>query len=212
MRCLESVHSHLHLKWINQLYWPSVHCTYKEFDSSWMQSPFHLEFNWSSEKHFKLCCPFLTTLVLVLSFFQYCLLCILFCSRETHKIAVFYIGEGQEDKCSILSNSAGSQAYEDFVSGLGWEVQTATPSDDHPSKFIETQQDYTKAYIYPSGGPGHSLWLYGWPPEEWQHRSNSPILCYLYRGSHLPRVYSYAIWFWWLPDQKGKMASLFLTF
>lgn len=51
---------------------------------------------------------------------------LLFCSRETHKIAVFYIGEGQEDKCSILSNSAGSQDYEDFVSGLGWEVQTTT--------------------------------------------------------------------------------------
>uniref|UniRef100_A0A3Q2XZM8 Ral GTPase activating protein catalytic subunit alpha 2 n=1 Tax=Hippocampus comes TaxID=109280 RepID=A0A3Q2XZM8_HIPCM len=46
--------------------------------------------------------------------------------RETHKIAVFYIGEGQEDKCSILSNSAGSKAYEDFVSGLGWEVDLAT--------------------------------------------------------------------------------------
>ncbi|XP_078031113.1 ral GTPase-activating protein subunit alpha-2 isoform X6 [Epinephelus lanceolatus] len=46
--------------------------------------------------------------------------------RETHKIAVFYIGEGQEDKCSILSNSTGSQAYEDFVSGLGWEVDLAT--------------------------------------------------------------------------------------
>ncbi|KAM4541998.1 ral GTPase-activating protein subunit alpha-2 isoform 4-T4 [Odontesthes bonariensis] len=46
--------------------------------------------------------------------------------RETHKIAVFYIGEGQEDKCSILSNSAGSQAYEGFVSGLGWEVDLAT--------------------------------------------------------------------------------------
>uniref|UniRef100_UPI0037E8DCE0 ral GTPase-activating protein subunit alpha-2 isoform X1 n=1 Tax=Semicossyphus pulcher TaxID=241346 RepID=UPI0037E8DCE0 len=46
--------------------------------------------------------------------------------RETHKIAVFYIGEGQEDKCSILSNSAGSQAYENFVSGLGWEVDLAT--------------------------------------------------------------------------------------
>ncbi|MGH0168711.1 UNVERIFIED_CONTAM: hypothetical protein FKN15_055434 [Acipenser sinensis] len=43
-------------------------------------------------------------------------------SRETHKIAVFYIGDGQEDKCSILSNTGGSQAYEDFVSGLGWEV------------------------------------------------------------------------------------------
>uniref|UniRef100_A0A8C8ESA5 Rap-GAP domain-containing protein n=1 Tax=Oncorhynchus tshawytscha TaxID=74940 RepID=A0A8C8ESA5_ONCTS len=46
--------------------------------------------------------------------------------RETHKIAVFYIGEGQEDKCSILSNSAGSKTYEDFVSGLGWEVDLAT--------------------------------------------------------------------------------------
>ncbi|NXO93305.1 RGPA2 protein, partial [Certhia brachydactyla] len=41
--------------------------------------------------------------------------------RETHKIAVFYIAEGQEDKCSILANSRGSQAYEDFVAGLGWE-------------------------------------------------------------------------------------------
>ncbi|XP_066578094.1 ral GTPase-activating protein subunit alpha-2 isoform X2 [Amia ocellicauda] len=46
--------------------------------------------------------------------------------RETHKIAVFYIGDGQEDKCSILSNTEGSQAYEDFVSGLGWEVDLAT--------------------------------------------------------------------------------------
>lgn len=45
-------------------------------------------------------------------------------SRETHKIAVFYVAEGQEDKHSILTNTAGSQAYEDFVSGLGWEVRT----------------------------------------------------------------------------------------
>lgn len=45
-------------------------------------------------------------------------------SRETHKIAVFYVAEGQEDKHSILTNTAGSQAYEDFVSGLGWEVGT----------------------------------------------------------------------------------------
>ncbi|XP_034267645.1 ral GTPase-activating protein subunit alpha-2 isoform X2 [Pantherophis guttatus] len=42
--------------------------------------------------------------------------------RETHKIAVVYIAEGQEDKCSILSNPQGSQAYEDFIAGLGWEV------------------------------------------------------------------------------------------
>ncbi|XP_075804231.1 ral GTPase-activating protein subunit alpha-1 isoform X6 [Microtus pennsylvanicus] len=42
--------------------------------------------------------------------------------RETHKIAVFYVAEGQEDKYSILTNVGGSQAYEDFVAGLGWEV------------------------------------------------------------------------------------------
>ncbi|XP_041418604.1 ral GTPase-activating protein subunit alpha-2 isoform X3 [Xenopus laevis] len=46
--------------------------------------------------------------------------------RETHKIAVFYIAEGQEDKRSILSNSAGSKAYEDFLGGLGWEVDLST--------------------------------------------------------------------------------------
>ncbi|XP_075059932.1 ral GTPase-activating protein subunit alpha-2 isoform X2 [Mixophyes fleayi] len=46
--------------------------------------------------------------------------------RETHKIAVFYIAEGQEDKCSILSNSGGSKVYEDFVAGLGWEVDLST--------------------------------------------------------------------------------------
>uniref|UniRef100_UPI00398F7563 ral GTPase-activating protein subunit alpha-1 isoform X3 n=1 Tax=Pristiophorus japonicus TaxID=55135 RepID=UPI00398F7563 len=42
--------------------------------------------------------------------------------RETHKIAVFYVAEGQEDKHSILTNIGGSQSYEDFVAALGWEV------------------------------------------------------------------------------------------
>nr|XP_032804203.1 ral GTPase-activating protein subunit alpha-1-like isoform X3 [Petromyzon marinus] len=45
---------------------------------------------------------------------QYC--------RETHKIAVLFVAEGQEDKHSILSNAGGSQSYEDFLAGLGWEV------------------------------------------------------------------------------------------
>lgn len=43
--------------------------------------------------------------------------------RETHKIAVIYVAEGQEDKNSILSNTGGSQAYEDFIAGLAWEVR-----------------------------------------------------------------------------------------
>ncbi|KAI0212730.1 Ral GTPase-activating protein subunit alpha-1 [Lamellibrachia satsuma] len=42
--------------------------------------------------------------------------------RETHKVAVIYVAAGQEDKQSILMNTGGSKAYEDFVAGLGWEV------------------------------------------------------------------------------------------
>lgn len=42
--------------------------------------------------------------------------------RESHKIAVIYIAPGQEDKNSILSNTGGSQAYEDFIAALAWEV------------------------------------------------------------------------------------------
>ncbi|CAL8089966.1 unnamed protein product [Orchesella dallaii] len=48
--------------------------------------------------------------------------------RETHKIAVIYVAEGQEDKHSILSNTGGSESYEDFVSGLGWEVELESHS------------------------------------------------------------------------------------
>ena len=46
--------------------------------------------------------------------------------RETHKIAVIYVAEGQEDKNSILLNTSGSRAFESFVSGLGWEVDLET--------------------------------------------------------------------------------------
>ncbi|XP_065226643.1 ral GTPase-activating protein subunit alpha-1 isoform X2 [Planococcus citri] len=45
-----------------------------------------------------------------------------FC-RETHKIAVIYVANGQEDKVSILSNTGGSQKYEDFIAALAWEVE-----------------------------------------------------------------------------------------
>ncbi|KFM77896.1 Ral GTPase-activating protein subunit alpha-2, partial [Stegodyphus mimosarum] len=42
--------------------------------------------------------------------------------RDTHKIAVIYVAPGQEDKNTILSNPGGSQEFEEFVAGLGWEV------------------------------------------------------------------------------------------
>lgn len=46
--------------------------------------------------------------------------------RQTYKFAVIYIGPGQEDKQSILSNSRGSIEFERFVSSLGWSVNLAT--------------------------------------------------------------------------------------
>ncbi|XP_038071739.1 ral GTPase-activating protein subunit alpha-1-like [Patiria miniata] len=46
--------------------------------------------------------------------------------RETHKIAVLYVAEGQEDKMSVLGNDQGSQAFENFIAGLAWEVDLST--------------------------------------------------------------------------------------
>ena len=43
-------------------------------------------------------------------------------SRDTHKVAVIYVAEGQEDKTSILANSAGSPLFDEFVAALGWTV------------------------------------------------------------------------------------------
>ncbi|CDW58107.1 Rho GTPase activating protein [Trichuris trichiura] len=49
-------------------------------------------------------------------------------SRELHKIAVIYVAAGQEDKQSILENRDGSPRFEEFVSGLGWQVELRTHS------------------------------------------------------------------------------------
>nr|CAH8838670.1 unnamed protein product [Trichobilharzia regenti] len=47
-------------------------------------------------------------------------------TRETHKLAIFYVGAGQEDKQSILSNQTASLEFENFVAGLGWEIDLLT--------------------------------------------------------------------------------------
>uniref|UniRef100_A0A1I7WFX7 Rap-GAP domain-containing protein n=1 Tax=Heterorhabditis bacteriophora TaxID=37862 RepID=A0A1I7WFX7_HETBA len=44
------------------------------------------------------------------------------CAREVHKVAVIYVGDGQEDKQSILSNTSASPEFDSFVQELGWEV------------------------------------------------------------------------------------------
>ncbi|CAB3248898.1 unnamed protein product [Arctia plantaginis] len=43
--------------------------------------------------------------------------------RETHKVAVIYVGKGQETRQEILSNQCGSPAYEAFLAALAWEVE-----------------------------------------------------------------------------------------
>ncbi|KAJ3452350.1 tuberin [Anaeramoeba flamelloides] len=44
-------------------------------------------------------------------------------SRETQKIGVIYVGKNQRSKLQILKNEKGSASFEEFVTGLGWEVQ-----------------------------------------------------------------------------------------
>ncbi|KAF9325237.1 Ral GTPase-activating protein subunit alpha-1 [Podila minutissima] len=48
--------------------------------------------------------------------------------RETFKIALLYVGPGQESEQSILHNHCGSAAYNKFVRDLGWQVDLATHS------------------------------------------------------------------------------------
>ncbi|GAU97901.1 hypothetical protein RvY_09124 [Ramazzottius varieornatus] len=47
-------------------------------------------------------------------------------NRETHKIAVIYVGRAQEDKSSVMTNDTGSAEYEAFVSRLGWKIDVAS--------------------------------------------------------------------------------------
>ncbi|KAJ3417071.1 Ral GTPase-activating protein subunit alpha-2 [Chytridiales sp. JEL 0842] len=46
--------------------------------------------------------------------------------REVIKVALIYVGPGQEDEISLLKNSTGSLEYCDFVSSLGWEIDVAS--------------------------------------------------------------------------------------
>ncbi|KAJ6252709.1 rho gtpase-activating protein [Anaeramoeba flamelloides] len=42
--------------------------------------------------------------------------------REAQKIGVIYIGPGQTEQNDILSNEIASPLFEEFINGLGWEV------------------------------------------------------------------------------------------
>ncbi|KAK2706640.1 hypothetical protein QYM36_014625, partial [Artemia franciscana] len=66
--------------------------------------------------------------------------------RETHKIAVIYVAQGQEDKVSILSNGAGSSEFEDFVARLGWETRHLGNDEVH-IVWSEHTRDYRRGII-----------------------------------------------------------------
>lgn len=59
--------------------------------------------------------------------FSWLVYVVFFHSRETHKIALLYVAQGQEDKTSIMFNSVGSEEYERFIAGLAWEVIELVP-------------------------------------------------------------------------------------
>ncbi|KAG0348001.1 Ral GTPase-activating protein subunit alpha-2 [Podila humilis] len=48
--------------------------------------------------------------------------------RETFKVALLYVGPGQEGEQVILHNQCGSEAYNRFVNDLGWQVDLGTHS------------------------------------------------------------------------------------
>ncbi|CAB3407059.1 unnamed protein product [Caenorhabditis bovis] len=64
-------------------------------------------------------------------------------SREVHKIAVIYVGEGQDDRSSILSNQNASEAFDEFVSELGWEVKIGRGHEGyHGGLPVDTRAPY----------------------------------------------------------------------
>ena len=46
--------------------------------------------------------------------------------RDVFKIGVLYIGAGQSTAAEFLKNENGSEVYNQFVSGLGWNVDLKT--------------------------------------------------------------------------------------
>ncbi|KAL5962599.1 Ral GTPase-activating protein subunit alpha-2 [Taenia solium] len=60
--------------------------------------------------------------------------------RQTYKIALVYVGPGQEEKQDILSNPRGSIEFQRFASNLGWSVNLAN------------HQGFTGGLQYPEDG------------------------------------------------------------
>jgi len=79
------------------------------------------------------------------------------------------VAEGQEDKVSIISNTGGSQAYEDFISALAWEVRSIN--------ILQTCSiELNYLFVLIIGGTGNSQWFYGWTATKQKRRYDNSIL------------------------------------
>jgi hypothetical protein len=81
---------------------------------------------------------------------------------------------------SIISNTGGSQAYEDFISALAWEVKSINVLQIRSIEF-------NFLFVYALGGTGNSQWFYGWIATKQKRRYNNPILFDVVYGSCISR-------------------------
>ncbi|KAJ3191793.1 Ral GTPase-activating protein subunit alpha-2 [Irineochytrium annulatum] len=67
--------------------------------------------------------------------------------REVMKVAVMYVGPGQEDEAVLFKNECGSSMYDEFVSSLGWEVDI-TSHEGYLGGLERSQATGNKAVYY----------------------------------------------------------------
>ncbi|ULU09399.1 hypothetical protein L3Y34_014066 [Caenorhabditis briggsae] len=96
-------------------------------------------------------------------------------SREVHKIAVIYVGDTQEDRASILSNTVASPQFDAFVGELGWEIRVGRGHEGYNGGLpVETRAPYyadaeSEAIFHVS------TWLNGDVQQKWKHIGNDEV-------------------------------------
>lgn len=96
-------------------------------------------------------------------------------SREVHKIAVIYVGDTQEDRATILSNTHASPQFDEFVAELGWEIRVGRGHEGyHGGLPVETRAPYyadaeSECLFHVS------TWLNGDVQQKWKHIGNDEV-------------------------------------
>ncbi|EFP01014.1 hypothetical protein CRE_20789 [Caenorhabditis remanei] len=96
-------------------------------------------------------------------------------SREVHKVAVIFVGDTQDDRASILSNTSASPQFDDFVSELGWEIKVGRGHEGYSGGLpVETRAPYyadaeSECIFHVS------TWLNGDVQQKWKHIGNDEV-------------------------------------